>query len=70
MRIVLDTYGADQGAEVFVEGAKRALLEMPELTFLFVGDEEKLTELLQGFPNDKGAILRASDVIDLSLIHI
>lgn len=64
MRIVLDTYGADQGAEVFVEGAKRALLEMPELSFLFVGDEEKLTELLQGFPNDKGAILRASDVID------
>lgn len=64
MRIVLDTYGADQGAEVFVEGAKRALLEMPELSFLFVGDEEKLTELLQGFLNDKGAILRASDVID------
>ena len=28
MRIVLDTYGADQGAEVFVEGAKRALLEL------------------------------------------
>ena len=29
MRIELDTYGADQGAGVFVEGAKRALLELP-----------------------------------------
>lgn len=63
MRIVLDTYGADQGVEIFVEGAKRALLEMPELSFLFVGDEEKLTNLLQDFPKDKGTILCAREVI-------
>lgn len=63
MKIVLDTYGADQGAEVFVEGAKQALFEVPELSFLFIGDEEKLTNLLQDFPKDKGTILHANTVI-------
>ena len=63
MRILLDTFGADGGAEVFVEGAKQALLEMPELSFLFAGEEEKLIRLLQDFPEGKGAILPAPDGI-------
>lgn len=64
MRILLDTYGADRGQKIFVEGARRALRVMPDLSFLFVGDQDTLSPLLTDFSTEKAIILPSSDVIE------
>lgn len=47
MKIVIDTYGADEGAKVLVEGAILAL-EDKDFIPVFVGNERKLKEIING----------------------
>jgi glycerol-3-phosphate acyltransferase PlsX len=50
LTIALDAMGGDNAPESVILGAKLALKKHPELHFIFVGDEPKLTSLLQAHP--------------------
>lgn len=48
--IALDAMGGDHAPQSVVEGAELALKKLPELKFLFFGDEATLAALLQKYP--------------------
>ena len=47
MKILIDTFGADEGAKVLVDGAVLAL-EKKEFTPVFVGNEKEIEKLIDG----------------------
>lgn len=47
MKILIDTFGADEGAKVLVDGAVLAL-EKKEFTPVFVGNEKEIEKLIEG----------------------
>lgn len=61
IKIVLDTKGGDKGASALVKGAALALEKYGEISFLLVGDQDKLTEecLSLEMPMDRVEILDA-----------
>ena len=47
MKILIDTYGADQGEKVLVDGAI-ACQKKKDFTPVFIGNKEKIEELIAG----------------------
>ena len=47
MKILIDTFGADEGAKVLIDGAVRALAKK-EFTPVFVGNEKEIEKLIDG----------------------
>ena len=47
MKILIDTYGADKGEKVLVDGAIKAQ-EKRDFTPVFVGNKDKIEELIDG----------------------
>jgi glycerol-3-phosphate acyltransferase PlsX len=70
MKIALDAMGGDFAPGSPVEGAMAALRDFPDVSIVFVGDEEKIrTELLRhstGGLTDRISIHHASQVVDMS----
>ena len=64
-RIAIDAMGGDVGVPVMVEGASLALQRRPALKFLLVGDEEKISEALENYPELRAAseILHTSEIV-------
>lgn len=64
IRISVDAMGGDNGPRIVLHGAELALRERGNLEFLFHGQEEVLTPLLEEFPTLKPvSTIRHSDVI-------
>ncbi len=65
IKIVIDTKGADKGAEALVTGARDALLKFNEVSYLLVGDAEYLKNLCVelSIPEERVEILDAPDEI-------
>ena len=45
IKMVIDTKGADKGAEPLIKGVSSALKKFSEFSFLLVGDEEYIKRL-------------------------
>ncbi len=62
MKLILDCFGGDKGCAPCVEAAKKALGQYPDLSFVLVGDAEKIrAELKEEFPRVE--IVHAPDVV-------
>lgn len=61
MKILIDTYGADQGEKVLVDGAI-ACQKKKDFTPVFIGDKEKIEELISG-RIDKYEIIHTTNFI-------
>ena len=62
MKLILDCFGGDKGCAPCVEAAKKALGHYPDLSFVLVGDAEKIrAELKEEFPRVE--IVHAPDVV-------
>ena len=62
MKLVIDCFGGDKGCVPCIEAAKRALAVYPDLSFVLVGDEEKIRAELPEVP-ERIEILHAPDVV-------
>lgn len=62
MRIVIDAMGSDAAPKSEVEAVKRALVEMPGVTFILVGDENKMKPYLPE-PTERLEIVHTEEVI-------
>ena len=51
MRIALDAMGGDNAPVVVIQGADAARIRYPDLKFLLVGDESRLSPLVSRYPN-------------------
>lgn len=55
-RILIDTFGADRGTSVIVNGALRALKKRNDFKIAFFGDEEELQNTVSAFDGDMSRI--------------
>ena len=51
MRIALDAMGGDNAPVVVIQGADAASIRYPDLKFLLVGDESRLSPRVSRYPN-------------------
>lgn len=68
IRIAIDAMGGDNGADVVVPGALRALKKHPNLHLVLVGDERILKLYLSRYKNNVGSRLtlqHASEVVSM-----
>ena len=68
MRIAVDAMGSDRAPAVEVEGAVGALLDLPEVRVVFVGDRAAVEAELAKHPDaprDRIEIVHAADVIEM-----
>ena len=67
VRIAIDTYGGDNGAEVIVKGAVRAVKNNPNVKIILTGHEDQLSELLskEEYDKDRIEVIDASEEISL-----
>jgi len=66
--IALDAMGGDHGPSVIVPAAKKALREIPDISLVLVGDEQKLKAELERLDlqnDDRIRIHHASEVVDM-----
>ncbi len=70
MKIVVDAFGGDYAPHEIVSGACKALNANKDLKVVFVGDKDKITEILQElvFVSDRLEIVHAPDVIGMDEI--
>jgi phosphate acyltransferase len=68
MKIAVDAMGSDRAPAVEVEGAIGALLDWPDLSVVFVGDETRVEAELAKHPDaprDRLEVVHAPDVIEM-----
>lgn len=65
IKLVIDTYGGDNGPEEVILGSKMALKKTPDLTLILVGKSQEIEPLLQKHNVDKNRVqvVDAQDVI-------
>jgi glycerol-3-phosphate acyltransferase PlsX len=63
--IALDVMGGDKAPDMVLKGAEIALVRYPELRFLLIGDEDRITVLLKSLPalHGRSSIVHAEDVV-------
>jgi glycerol-3-phosphate acyltransferase PlsX len=63
--IALDVMGGDKGPDMVLKGAEMALVRFPDVRFALVGDEARISPLLDRLPALKAAstIVHAEDVV-------
>ena len=64
-KIVIDTKGSDNGAEMMIRGADLALKKYPELSVLLVGDTDVMKRECErlSMPMDRVELLEAPETI-------
>jgi glycerol-3-phosphate acyltransferase PlsX len=68
MRIALDAMGSDRAPAVEVEGAVGALLDLPELSVVLVGDRARVEAELARYPDaprDRIEVVHTTEVIEM-----
>ena len=63
MKLVIDCFGGDKGCAPCIEAAKKAISVYPDLSFVLVGDEEKIRAELKE-ENPRLEVLHAPDTVD------
>lgn len=67
VRIVIDTIGGDNGAEVCVNGAIEGLKQHPEVHIILTGHEEEINKYLEGKEYDKNRLEIINTTEEISL---
>ena len=57
MKIVVDTFGADKGAEIVIKGAIDSLAKHEDLTIVFTGDSDLIATELAKYDVDKSRVI-------------
>ena len=63
MKLIVDCFGGDKGCAPCIEAAKKAAKNYPDISFVLVGDEEKIRSELPEVP-ERFEIVHAPDTVD------